>query len=88
MLSLPMCPNTANSETASVIFFRKVYTICTSFLLRSYSPGRCTRLSRQFTGLGTMIEKMAGKRTTVKKLKTPVRSKIEEAPQIVVFEHP
>ena len=47
-----------------------------------------TRLSRQLTGLGTKIEKMAGKRTIGKKLKTPVRSKTEEAPQIVVFEHP
>jgi len=47
-----------------------------------------TRLSRQLTGLGTKIEKMAGKKTAGKKLKTPVRSKIEEAPQIVVFKHP
>jgi len=47
-----------------------------------------TRLSRQLTGLGTKIEKMAGKRTAGKKLKTLVRSKIKEAPQIVIFEHP
>ncbi|HBA53796.1 hypothetical protein [Syntrophorhabdus aromaticivorans] len=50
------------------------------------------RLSRQLAGLGAKTEKIAAKlparkRPAKKKLEVPIKPHIDEAPQIVIFEH-